>query len=253
MLIECHECGGKVSTEAKACVNCGAPPRTPILCKECGIAVPPNSGSCIECGASVRNLLTTDTSSSRSSKPILKPAPTIELSPGVHRAGLPARNRAKTPVNNVREKDHMPTIWQGIFSITGRIGRSTYWAVKLILFVGLVLLMMIAGEFLGILIPRMLLMTVFTLAFLPTYIKRLHDLGYRDDWILVPLIQLILAICTSVVLPKVISEGQSYPILAFLYTIATLASFILSLMLGFTRGHQKANRYGPPPTPIRWK
>ena len=27
MLIKCHECGGKVSTEAKACVHCGAPVR----------------------------------------------------------------------------------------------------------------------------------------------------------------------------------------------------------------------------------
>ena len=53
MLIECHECGGKVSTEAKACVRCGAPPQMPAKCHECEALMPVNSRICKECGAPV--------------------------------------------------------------------------------------------------------------------------------------------------------------------------------------------------------
>lgn len=51
MLLACHECGGKVSSEAKACPRCGAPPKQKLECLECGAESSLKSTTCGECGA----------------------------------------------------------------------------------------------------------------------------------------------------------------------------------------------------------
>jgi len=53
-IMQCPDCGGKVSTKATSCPHCGAPVtgETPSLkCNECGTSMPANAKTCPACGA----------------------------------------------------------------------------------------------------------------------------------------------------------------------------------------------------------
>lgn len=50
-LIECGNCGAKISANAETCPKCGSKKETDITCWECGALLPSNhEGSCPECG-----------------------------------------------------------------------------------------------------------------------------------------------------------------------------------------------------------
>ena len=52
-LIDCSECGNKVSDKALSCPQCGKPPPTKplrLVCAECGQEVSDKAASCAECG-----------------------------------------------------------------------------------------------------------------------------------------------------------------------------------------------------------
>ena len=53
-LIQCDECGGKVSDRAAACPHCGTPPGVLVECYECGDKVSDRAESCPHCGAPTR-------------------------------------------------------------------------------------------------------------------------------------------------------------------------------------------------------
>ena len=56
MLIDCDECGNKVSDRAKACPQCGTPVTPPPMlvdCDECGNKVSSQANRCPECGAPI--------------------------------------------------------------------------------------------------------------------------------------------------------------------------------------------------------
>ena len=62
MLIDCDECGNKVSDRAKACPQCGAPVTPPpkqIDCEECGGKVGVVAKTCPQCGAPMAGPKTT--------------------------------------------------------------------------------------------------------------------------------------------------------------------------------------------------
>lgn len=52
-LAKCLDCGSEVSTEAKACPQCGRPPSARLKCAECGKRLLPDETACPKCGCPV--------------------------------------------------------------------------------------------------------------------------------------------------------------------------------------------------------
>lgn len=52
-LINCKECGQKISDAAKICPHCGAPVIKDVYCPKCGKKVPENVKFCPDCGTSI--------------------------------------------------------------------------------------------------------------------------------------------------------------------------------------------------------
>ncbi len=236
MLISCHECGHNVSTEARACPSCGAPPRedksntqpsTPaenvklvkpydalyyVWCKSCGNAVQ-ITDSCL--GASNINCPYDGAQIN-----LRKKGHHIEMAPGI---GVLYRR------------------FGDLFSYEGRVGVGGYWTVALILLPLFVVL-------------RSIHPFLYALAFIiflhPLWVKRLHDHGWNGAWVMFPIVTSLLIIVTM----PIVQSGGSDPILGILLGVSMLVTMVLGIIIAFCPGNKKINRYGPPPSQmvIRW-
>lgn len=226
MLIECHECGGKVSTEAKACVRCGAPPQMPAKCHECEALMPVNSRICKECGAPVVAGVGTPALPRPAildeqvvdSKPAPPPLPLsriehVNFDSARYQAYCPlCRNRFYVKGSALKKDDvvrcpnHKKGSRGGIYKVSdlrifqreGEVVRyhvlkdmfSYSGRISLktywISFAILLVPALLLGGVIGSMIWQPLIYVVWFAVFHPIWIKRLQDLGCRLEWILIP-------------------------------------------------------------------
>ena len=236
MLISCHECGHNVSTEARACINCGAPPRqrksntrqfTPpeniklvkpydalyhVWCESCGNALQIDD-ACLGAGH-----ITCPSDGVQIN--LRKKGRHIEMVPGI---GVLYRR------------------FGDLFSYEGRVGVGGYWTVALIL---------LPLFCVALLIHPFAYSLVFMIFLHPLWVKRLHDQGLNGAWVMLPIVNKLLLIGTV----PIVQSGGSDPILGILLGASMLGSVVFGIMIAFCPGNKKINRYGPPPSQmvIRW-
>jgi len=289
MLINCHECGGEVSTEADTCMKCGAPPRKVIKCGECGEILAGHTGVCRACGApagkakkgltlpSLKSLIEQDADSS--SVP-LNQVDYVTFDTARYQvycfacksrffikgSALKTNDRVRCP-NHETELDTFVykvtdlriiqregevikyRILKDMFSYSGRVSLKTYWVSFMILLIPASLL----GGVVGALIWQPLLYVVWFVAFHAIFIKRLQDLGQRLEWVLVPAAYLASMICFHIVaLPSIIrGDGQSFPLLTLVSLVSGFGAISIVLISFFLPGKNCVNRYGPQTSQIK--
>lgn len=236
MLISCHECGHDVSTEARSCINCGAPPRkrksntrqlTPpeniklvkpynalyhVRCESCGNALKIDdaclSAGCVTCpfdGVQIN---------------LREEGRHIEMVPGV---GVLYKR------------------FGDLFSCEGRVGVGGYW---------LIILILLPLFYVGLLIHPFSFPLLSMIFLPPLWVKRLHDHGLIGGWLMLPFVAILILILITVN-----QSGETASILEFLLRGASmLVIVVVGALVAFCPGNKKINRYGPPPSQmvIRW-
>jgi uncharacterized membrane protein YhaH (DUF805 family) len=128
-----------------------------------------------------------------------------------------------------------------LFGIRGRFGRGQWWAVQLA--GGLIVLVMMAIDAAGIIIPQgLLILVALPLAAVNLFacIRRLHDRDKSGWW-------LLLFYVVPGVIDGVVKSIPSEP-MALLIEGVALAIFAWGMVeIGFLRGTVGANRYGSDP------
>jgi uncharacterized membrane protein YhaH (DUF805 family) len=235
VLIKCHECGGKVSTEAKACVHCGAPPRVIQMCHECGDVIPEGEDACKGCGAPVcGGLAKAETPDVPTTEPRDCPQPT------------PVVESRVSSDCNVTSKN----IINDFFSCTGRISRKTFAIRFAILILPALLLYLLVAwfafetRFLGPLTH-----TAWLLLFIPIYSKRLHDLNQPGEWLWLFAATIGLYSLSKEVAHEAVMKGTDIPgstLVGLLLIVSFLGSQSLLLVMFFKRGKNDTNHYELP-------
>ncbi len=304
MLINCHECDAPVSTEAKACMRCGAPPRFPKRSDGTPVTViPPATQKPCPPGVSSKEVSSAEVPlrfpKRSDGTPVnvippatQKPCPPVGGSKEDSPAEVPLRfpKRAKkVSFADVRYEINCPTCHEkgficgrtlasqdfvscpslggcgsrlsikslkltpvagekiayrriaDYFSYSGRISVGTYW---------LSFLLVLPVLFAARLIHPFLYGFLFLILLLPLWVKRYHDLGLGGGWAMVQVTASLLGLVVSIVMPSVINEIQSYPLLGFAYAISLLMAIPLGIYINFFAGEELLNRYGPPPSDV---
>jgi uncharacterized membrane protein YhaH (DUF805 family) len=136
--------------------------------------------------------------------------------------------------------------WKTLFSGKGRIDRTTFWTVQLLLAIFAACL-----RATGLLFPSEPILVALLLLLIASYVvgvfnltKRLHDLGRSGWWMLLPMAIALVVVGIAVAEfgagsdGAIASEGP-----ALLFPLAFL------LAVGVLKGNPGPNRFGEPPAP----
>jgi uncharacterized membrane protein YhaH (DUF805 family)/predicted RNA-binding Zn-ribbon protein involved in translation (DUF1610 family) len=276
MLIECHECGGKVSTEAAACMSCGAPPKaTPQNFQQ---AAPPLSSvkapdpvhqqpqhhlpyrnpdgkmvlinSIEQCPQETTKQVSFGAARYRFACPQCKEIYRVGGKSLGSRDSFKCPNKAcgwRTPTKDISltQVEGELVVYNRIkdyFSYDGRISVGDYWLSVLVALP----VILIAKVFAGALYPLILFGVLH-----PLWIKRYHDHGFRSEWVIIQAIASVTGMLTALVMPKVIYGGETYPLLAFVHGLALMVSLGTGIFISFFPSTKGLNRYGPPTSKVK--
>jgi uncharacterized membrane protein YhaH (DUF805 family) len=233
MIIQCHECGTQVSTEARACVQCGAPPQlahgpTQTIQQEEGFVsfeAAKYAVACPTCGGSFLV-----TGKSLALKPFLK-------CPHTHVAG----QSQKIPIGKVKPRlAEDQVIYRRLndyYSCAGRLSVADYWLSALLALPFLLIAKVVTGPLYPVL--------VFIILY-PLWVKRLQDQGMHSEWVAIQGVAAVASSIAALLLPKVLAGGESHPIFAIIYGLILLVSLGFGITISFVPGENRINRYGPP-------
>jgi uncharacterized membrane protein YhaH (DUF805 family)/DNA-directed RNA polymerase subunit RPC12/RpoP len=241
MIIQCHECGSQVSTEARACVNCGAPPK---ISAEFGTHETSHQGDhfvsfdkaqyevdCPTCGSAF----------------VVKGKPLASNSfikcPNPHTAGQ-GQQIAAGSFKRARliEGQIIYRRWNDFFSYSGRLSVADYWLSMLLVLPALVIIL---------LIPMVGTSIIFCGLLAPLFVKRYHDHGMRGEWVIVQCVAAVTSTITVLLIPNVLASGHTYPVFGFIHGIAMLAAIVTGVIISCVPGQSKINRYGPPKSDVK--
>ena len=127
-----------------------------------------------------------------------------------------------------------------VFSYDGRVGVGGYWLGFLILFP-----LLFVARVVGLIIPFIYPVLVVSIMH-PLWIKRLKDHGLNPAWVIIPLVSSALSAFITLLMPSVIFEGKSYPVLGYAFAVSLLISVPFGLIISLVPGKKKVNRFGPP-------
>jgi uncharacterized membrane protein YhaH (DUF805 family) len=242
MITTCHECGNKVSTEAHACMACGAPPRktknnsTPHddLRSHVTFGSANYTAQCPACG-----------------NPYLARGKTLQTKDSIKcphpGCGIFTPTR-KLPIEQSKEEIINYSIVGDFFSFSGRLSLENYWISFLISIPPLIGVFLIL---LSDLKSSALFFLISLIVLLPLWIKRYHDLGMNSKWAIIQgafFYYLFYSVFESFQDRSDISMDASSIIIKFLLAIFFL---ITTVFLFLIPGEKKINRYGPPSSKIR--
>jgi uncharacterized membrane protein YhaH (DUF805 family) len=133
--------------------------------------------------------------------------------------------------------------WKYLFtSREGRISRKPYWLATIVLIVASIVLQLILLPTLGPLLTFVVSLPIFFAAFALS-IKRAHDRD-RPDWYVIGFYVLLLLFQIIALVSDPVSAGMLVGVLGI---PVGLWAIVMLIDLGFLRGTQGANRYGPDP------
>jgi uncharacterized membrane protein YhaH (DUF805 family) len=276
MLIECHECGGKVSTEAAACMSCGAPPKaTPQNFQQAAPPLPPvrapapfraqpqhqaphrnPDGQMVLVNSVSQWPQDTTKQVSFGSAKYRLVCPQCKEIYRVGGKSLGSKDSIKCPNKacgySTQTKDISLTQVEGefvvynrikdFFSYDGRISVGDYWLSALVASPVILIFKLFAGP----LYPLILFGVMH-----PLWIKRYHDHGLRSEWIIVQAIATVTSALMIVIMPKVLYGGETYPLLGFVHGLALLAAIGTGILISFVPSKKGLNRYGPPTSKVK--
>jgi uncharacterized membrane protein YhaH (DUF805 family) len=238
MIIQCHECGTQVSTEARACMRCGAPPkfvRDSNQTKDqeenfVTFEEAEYEANCPTCGE-----LFLVTSKSLAKKTFFNcPHPHAVGQSQKIKIGEVKPRLANGKVIYRRLKDY--------YSFAGRISVGDYWLSALIAAPFLVIAKIATGPLYPILFFAILL---------PLFAKRLHDHGLCSEWAIIQGGAAIASFIAALLIPEVLAGRETYPIFAICYVLILLCSIGFGITIAFIPGKNKINRYGPPTSEVK--
>lgn len=243
MIIQCHECGRKVSTEATACLSCGAPPKISEITNQKSTQTEINYTNFQEA--------TYQTTCTECSNPYLIKGRSLRIKDYIKCPNPECGKKTKTdkiPITHNQKEAISYNILSDYFSYDGRISVSQYWKSALLALPILVISSIISKSD-----PELVNFypLIFFIIIHPLWIKRYHDHGLRSEWILVQLIGLIITVNLNnhnFNDSKNQEEGNYLRIMAALTAITNLG---LGAILSFVPGAKKINRYGPPTHQIK--
>ena len=256
MIIECSECGGKVSTEAKACMQCGAPPKVPLACHDCGEVVPEGATMCQVCGAPVR------VSAPRVDPVRVDPVRVdpvrvdpVRVDPVRVDSPMPTQGRVQETVAPAERRESLDigapssSVFKDYFSCSGRISRKTFairFAILILpaILLGYLITLPIAfSNFAGA-----VFCLVWFLVYIPISSKRLHDMNMAGDWLWMPAGLIGFMFFLQAILVPFILKGGDASALGLVSSIIAIVVMVASLvvygMMFFRRGtYDEPNRY----------
>lgn len=217
-LIQCSECGARVSDLAKSCPHCGAPVENHCKCMECGHIVSPNAIMCPQCGAPLKDERhqNRQQGNSYAGNDFYQPyASGRNMNYGRQKgsnsygqtefASRPHSTRYSAEASKLTFGEAVSECFRKYATFSGRARRSEYWSfflfnalinISLGIFLGIFI-----GDEDGIAIGIMIITALFRLVvFLPglsVYVRRLHDIGKSGAnifWALVPIVGWIMLI-----------------------------------------------------------
>lgn len=133
--------------------------------------------------------------------------------------------------------------WKYLFtSREGRISRKPYWLAIIVLMVVSIILQLILLPILGPLVTFVISLPIFFAAFALS-VKRAHDRD-RPDWYVIGfyvllLVFQILALTSDPMAPSMLAGLLAIPV--------GIWAIVMLIDLGFLRGTEGSNRYGPDP------
>ena len=284
MLIQCHECGNKVSTEASACMSCGAPP----IREDKGSGAPSRKKlPPVETSPMPRKVLEAHHSGGSTPRILVNQVEQMQGFPeeSVKEVGFArARYNVICPkckkTFNVSGKylsrsanfkclhhdcrykitdenlcfipvEGEQVVYRRIkdlFSYEGRISvADLWWSYLLIMPLWLVFVIISA-----VIEPLKIIMPMLFFSILhPIWIKRYHDHGMRSEWVTIQGIAAFTATLFNLLLPNMLISGKSYPLLGVFHGLAILASVGTGILILFIPSKNKLNRYGPPSSRVK--
>jgi|GEM_PF-3210564 len=288
MLTRCHECGAQVSTEAVACVRCGAPPRHPaFLLSELSSGRSSDQrasdhGSVRGQESDQRNWTNATDGGASSQRggllevkevsfkdirfiqecPKCGSTKLIPLSRMKMNAKYPCKCGHTVPVELTNPKilENQKIVYRRFrdyFTYDGRLSVGEYWldAISVYLLFGIAsafvfaaLIVITESQIFGV------LSNVFMSAmFHPMVVKRGHDLGFPGIVSSIPMG--VGAISYFFIFVILFDNDQSeFPSVgSALLSLLILASFVFGLVIAFSPGQKKVNRYGPMPSKVKFK
>ena len=248
MIIECYECGGKVSTEAAACMSCGAPRR----------AIPPSGQLKVPNQSFQQSQPQTNYQNPKSALrqvsfgtakyQVICPqckgfylvlGKSISSKESIKCPNKVCGWRVSTKDISFKPVEDELVVYNRIkdfFSYEGRISVKDYWLSVLITLP----VILIAKMFAGPLYPLILFGMLHSL-----WIKRYHDHGMQSAWITIQAIASVTSMLMILLMPKVIYGGETYPLLGFFHGLALLSAIGTGIIIAFVPSKKGLNRYGP--------
>ncbi len=244
-MIECHECGNKVSTEAHACMACGAPPiknkNNPKHQEDAKKYVNFESATYITNCESCGNLYSTRGRTLHKKGSIKCPHPGCGLI-------TPTRNLS---IHGDDSEIIVYSLLKDFFSYSGRISIAHFWISFLISIPALfaVFSFFVYNLEIAALYPILVFIIIH-----PLWVKRYHDLGMNSHWVIIQ------AAFFCVLFSGIHDYNQDQqnfeiiPIIIISKFFIFLAFLVTSVFLFLIPGGKKTNRYGPPSskTKITW-
>ena len=247
MIIQCHECGRNVSTEATACMSCGAPPR---------ISGRTNQQSPqTEITYTNFRQATYRTTCTACLNPYLIKGRSLRIKDHIKCPNPECGKRTQTEKLKITHDPKEVVIYKIIgdyFSYDGRISVAQYWLSMIMAFsiiFGFLLLIFEFGGSLRILKMNDLITCIYFLAFIlihPLWIKRYHDLGLRSEWVLFHLLLFLFVLNPSRPSSLDMMNSSEGKYLAVFLFIILMTNLVLGAIIAFVPGQNKPNRYGPP-------
>lgn len=241
MIIQCHECGAQVSTEARACVQCGAPPKRgskfgnqevrPSEDHFVSFEKAQYDATCPTCGSAflVKG-------KSLATKSFIK-------CPHPHVAGQ-NQNIAVGSIKKPRlvEGQVIYRRLRDYYSCAGRLSVADYWLSALLVMPFLLIAKVATGPLYPIL---------FFIILYPLWVKRLQDLGMCSEWVAIQGVAAAGSFIAALLLPKVLAGIESYPNFAIIYGIISLVALGFGITISSVPGKNRINRYGPPKSEVK--